>query len=1072
MRARWQWWMSASLVTLMAACTNNPQPGKWTPGEPQPDPTHGQSEFVSADGRNGEGTQDNRDGNNAASGAELDAAAPDEEARTVEEGDIYRVMADSSLILNLNAYRGLQIIDFSDVEDPQVIGSLQVTGTPVEMYQVGDRVFILMNNWHGYWGSRTDVEMETFVGGLVLAVDVSDPTNPRITGQATVDGNLQTSRLTRGNGKEALYVVASNWGSGANTVVKSFKVSSTGTLAARTELDLGGYVSDIQASADLLMVARWNWSWGRGSDRTEGSEVTVIDITNPDGDMVEGETITVKGQVAKKSDMDHRGDVLRIVSGNSWSSSTNTNHVETFDVSDIHNIQPLDSATFGDNEDLYATLFMEDRAFFVTYRRVDPFHAFSVGPNGELEERSEFIISGWNDWFRPVVANTRMIGIGYNDASGGQALAVSLYNIDDLDNPSPLIQRQTMDQSWGWSEATWDDRAFSVLEKATSVMSPDGDLETGLVLLPFNGWNSSSSEYESGVRIFTFSDSSLTARGVMRQDSNVRRSFLADGSANTAANLSEAELSLYDTTNPDAPDELSRLELAPNYSDLVVFGDHAVRRRDNHYYYYWRHSSNPTDSLQIVPLAGDVDRAEPVAVIEIPAGAEFHKVGDLLAVVSVSNTEYHYDTRTRTGDTSIEVWDLSNPANPVERGTLVTDDIPLPYYGYYYGGWDHVAGFGYYFYNEELATPTDNALVFSGGKEHQELQGTLRSRHSYPVANRWENCYDQTTYEPKACTYLTGGISCRQLTRVDGTVEDEVCYGSYARCTQDDTGEATCEEVTPAASEIREYTNEYDQHRYWVQRSFTAVDLTDPDAPSLGSTVNTATKDESVRFFANGNSIFHSFKRPYRLAGDSRPYVKYYFQEIDLNNPSAVVEGAEINVPGELLRVDGDVVVTRDFLWGRTIVESSVNKLELVGDAAYLRGVNRFVDRVVNSVELDGAGHVLVSHNPSWRVDSTDYKVHLSVLDLDSANFARLATVEIDDWASLAGAIPGKALFRVPSGMLLVNIEEPAQAHAQAYFPVRGWPRSFQIDGDDIRVAAGPYGIFTFDASTYNLTEP
>lgn len=1054
MSKRWQWWMSASLVTLVAACTNSPGVPPKGPVDIQPDPVHGQSEFISADGVNGQASQDNRDGNNE----DVDSAAPEagaDEERTVEEGDIYRVMTDSSLILNLNAYRGLQIIDFTDVEDPQIIGHLQVSGTPVEMYQVGDRVFILMNNWWGYYGDRDDVSTSTFNGGLVLAVDVSDPTNPRITGRATVDGYLQTSRLTRGNGKEALYVVAQDWNGAA--VVKSFKVAASGTLAARSELSLGGYVSDIQASAELLMVARWNWSW---SSQERGSELTVIDITNPDGDMVEGETITVSGQVRKKSDMDHRGDVLRVVSGNSWQTASNTNHVQTFDVSDIHNIEPIDEATFGDGEDLYATLFMEDRAFFVTYFQVDPFHAFSVGPNGELEERSEFIISGWNDWFRPVVANTRLVGIGYNDVNGTRALAVSLYNIEDLDNPTPLVQRQTMNQAWGWSEATWDDRAFSVLEKATSVLSPAGDVETGLVLLPFMGWNSTTNKYESGVQIYTFSESSITERGVMPQDSNVRRSFLADGPNKTAANLSEAELSLFDTTDPDAPDELSRLELAPNYSDLLVFGDHAVRRRSNHMYYYWNPSATQTDSLQIVDLAGDVDRAEPLAVVEIPSNASIYKINeDLLATVSWDHTGTEEVA-------SVEVWDLSDPTNPVERGSLETTELPSKYYygDYYYWG---------YYWGNEPAQPGDDMLVFSESEWHSQREGTIRVTSSRPIDARYEaDCYDRETYEPKACTYHAGYRSCQQLTHLDGRTEDEVCYGEFVECTQSEDGTADCNPVTLTASQVHTSTWSSDVNRYWEQRSFVALDLSNPDAPTVSPKVTGSASNESVGHFVQGDTVYHSYRRPYRVAGDSRPYVKYYFQAIDFGGAQPTA-GAEVNVPGQLLLVDGDTLVTRDYLWGATIVESSINKLELVNNVAYLRGVNRIVDEVVRAIELDGAGNVLVTHSPSWYQDyDVNRTMQLSIIDLESANFSTVAKVELDSWASLSGAIPGKALFSVPNGMLLVNIEDPATAHAQAYFPLRGWPRGVQLDDGKIRVPAGPYGIFTFDTDTYNLLTP
>ena len=123
--------------------------------EAQPTPPDGQSSFVSADGYNGQQTQENTESDadssqngspNAAPGAERDAD------RTVEEGDIYRVVNGATdLIFNLNRYRGFQIIDFSDPSTPDIVGRVKLNGTPVEMYQVGDRVYVLLNDWYSYW---------------------------------------------------------------------------------------------------------------------------------------------------------------------------------------------------------------------------------------------------------------------------------------------------------------------------------------------------------------------------------------------------------------------------------------------------------------------------------------------------------------------------------------------------------------------------------------------------------------------------------------------------------------------------------------------------------------------------------------------------------------------------------------------------------------------------------------------------------------------------------------------------------------------------------------------------------
>lgn len=1096
----WKWWIATSLVAMLAACSGETKdPGNTLPqidpSEPQPVPTLGQNDFVSADGQNGEASQDNRnagaDGtNNAAapSDQEADAGAAADDNRTVEEGDIYRVMSDSGLILNLNSYRGLQIIDFSDPDKPEILGSVQVSGTPVEMYSVGDRVYMLMNNWRGYWGSRDDVQVNTFEGGLVMAVDVSDPSDPKVTGRAKIPGWIRKSRLTRGGGDEALFVVANDWSTN-ETYVKSWSVSSGGRLAEKSRIDLGGSVSEIQASPELLMVARWDWS-----QQQQGSTISLIDISSPTGTMVEGDEFRVAGRIAKKTNMNHRGDILRVVSGNSWSSNTNTNHVQTFDVSDIQNATPIDDETFGDGEDLYATLFLDNKAFFVTYRRVDPFHSFAIDDAGQIEEKSEFVVSGWNDWFKPVAQQRRLVGIGKNDQNGS-TLAVSLYDIEDLTNPDPLVAREELDLSWAWSEANWDDRAFSVLEKGTNVNAPNGDLETGLVLLPFSGWDDANDKYVSGVQIFTFSDSTLTKRGLMYQDTQVRRSFVADRDENTTGNLSESELSLFDTTDPDQPLERSRLELAPNYSDFLVFGDYGVRRHDDSAYYGWwgsRGNTMPTDTLQIVSLAGDVDKADPVAEVTVPTNALVYQVGDLLVSVASEYLSQQSNQQPKF-ETTIDVWDLSSPTQPTHKGSLVTQDLPgQNYYGNYYGrpgvaeGDVAVAGSAYYPYG--YGSPTvkviDDGLVFVEREGQQELEGHEVITNTYPVdsLSQWgAGCYDQQSYEPKACTFVAGNESCRQLTRADGTVEDEVCTGSFQKCTQTDDGETDCQDYDPQASELQTNTWDRDRYRYWTSLDIHSVDVSQPANPKVGNTIHTPDSNESVGVIARGENVYYTYKRPYRVPGDSRPYVKYFFKKFDYSNVAAPSRTAEVNIPGELIEVDGDTIVTRDFLWGQNIIETSINKLEVSNGRAYLKGVNRFTDREVHGVQLDGAGHVLVTHQTSWLVNYNDHgyrsyedwdrTVTLAILDLNSANFRNLGEVDVDDWASLKAAVNGKALFTVPGGMLVVNVSDATNPHAQAYFPLRGWPRDLDVDGDTVYFAAGPFGLYTFDADTYNLQQ-
>jgi hypothetical protein len=1081
------------LALLVMACGQNdskakdgegpgePGPGGYSPGpgggntEPDDDdgsvaskpgvtPIEGATEFISADSRAG---VNGRSGGELAGGLDSagseDPSADDGGSREVERGDIFRVLGDGR-ILNLNAYRGLQVIDVRDVAAPKIEGRLDVTGTPVEMYVVGDRAIVLLNNWRGYYGNRDDVSVELEEGGLVAVVDISDRAHPVLVDDAHVPGNIQTSRLTQGGATAALYVAAQEYGqwnyqgqvSQERTILRSFDVTGS-RVVAKSDIDLGGWVQDIQAtSTDVLMVARQSWD-GSGQ---QGSEVSLIDISSPDGEMVLGDSITATGIVQNKFNMDITGDILRVVSGSQWS-GTQSNHLETFDISDLENAVPIDQCSFGAGEQLYATLFVDSRAFFVTYFRTDPFHAFSIDEAGNCEEHAEYIVSGWNDFFRATLGDTRLVGIGRNDEGNRNRLAVSLYDITDIDNPSPLIDRDEVNLEWGSSEAQWDDRAFTVLDDAVNVTAGNGTPETGLVLLPFEGWNEGTQEYVAQVQILTFSSTTLTRRSVMDHGSSVRRSFLTGDQ--TAANLSEEQLSLYDIGNPSAPRELGRLDVAPSFSKVLAYGDYVARVRDRNRYYYGNAAHSPKARVEIVERSAVLDEAPAVASFEVPSGAELIQVGDLL--VSVYMEYIDSSSTVARYRTDLAVFDLSDPTSPDARGTLTTDKLQPSsgYYGdRYFLGDCFDCGWGGWGYGGNDTLVAGEALVFPTWHQQQETNGRLERCYDYPLDNGWcASNSDGTSTCPE--TYASGSINCERRLP-DG---EQWCTGELYTC-DFETGEC---EVTPNIP-TQHNCYEEDDTRYWSSMSFNVVDLHNPDAPALADEITAADDEEAVSVIASGAAVYFSYQKPADLPGDPRPYVRRYFRKLDVSNPSAPQLAAGINVPGEVIAVAGSSLFTRDVVWDELDAETMIARLVVDGGLAHLQAQRLFDERQVMAVHPDGAGHVLVSHGPVWSYyrgyDREPESYTLSILGSDALNVQ--GTAPVDSWATFVDAEAGKAIFSVSGGLLLFNVENAAAPFAQAYYPTDSWyTPELVLDDDEIVFAAGPYGIYRFDTDAFNL---
>ena len=1035
--------------------------------EAQPDPEPGATDFISADGYAGQQSQDNRADPEAAPGEDQDGAGEGDE-RTVEEGDIYRVL-DGQRVLNLNAFRGLQVVNFQDVDQPVIEGRAAMTGYPVEMYVVGDFAYVLMNNWRGYWASRHDTRPEQYEGGLLVSVDISDPSNPQIIDKAQVPGYIRTSRLTRSNQGIALYAVANWYGqfedelgdtvSGSYTYVKSFQVTD-GEIAQRTELNLGGYVGDVQATPNAMIVSRIDWNRNEPT-----STIALIDISDPTGTMIEGDSVEVRGYVANKYNMDLDGGILRVVSGATWS-GTRTNHVQTFDATDFRRLVLIDEATFGDGEQLFATLFLGEKAFFVTYLQVDPFHAFHISPEGIITEKAEYVISGFNSYFRAVQGGDRLLGIGIDDQDG-RTLAVSLYDITNLENPDPFISRKNVDADYSWGESQWDDRAFSILENAVDVEGPDGVRETGLILLPYSGWDRDRNEYIAAVQIFTFSRDTLTQRGSMQHGSPVRRSFLADDS--TTANMSETAMSFYDHTDPDQPREHGRIELAPNYTDYWVFGDYGARLKNGRDYYWWYTVEQlPDNIVDIVPLSEDPDVARPVATIAVPASSQLQRVGNLLIAVDMQPADPMPNGRVEDFETQIHIFDLSDPANPQTRGSMTTRRI-RPSYGYWgYYGEDDCWDCYWWGYTQLDVREVEGALVFPRTIPERRLLGTQEVCNTYPINRRGYDCWDEDG--PQECTYYTGGIQCSSLNDAP-----QHCTGSLYRCDQDAEGQTECAEIEDNAVATETNCYEHEAYRYWQHFALDVVDLTDPDHPVLADTVEMPSNQEavSVRHF-DGTDLYVNYRIPVQVEDDSRPFVRNYTKRVDLSDPSRPRVQMPINVPGEVIATanGGSLLFTQDTVWGDNIIETAINKLAVEDGRARLIARQRFADQQVYAIDLDNRGNLLVSHRLAWRlVDRNNYDQVTSDLTIFDAsrNLRRVSTVEVDTWAALQEVKDGRALFSVPGGLLVMNLDDPRQPYAQGYFPTNGWPRGITVEGDDIFFAAGRYGIQRFGLDEFNL---
>ncbi|MFN0067736.1 MAG: beta-propeller domain-containing protein [Limisphaerales bacterium] len=459
------------------------------------------------------------------------APASDAALRPVQESDIWRVHGDR--LYFFNPHRGLQVMDISDTGAPDLLATLPLAGAGEQMYLLGgDHVVLLLRPPCRAWG----VEAES----AVVIVDVRGDRAVEVA-RVPVPGQIVESRLVG----SALYLATQAYrprpsdGSWENFLsVQPLDLADPARPVVRPGLEYSGWPTALQATADLLLVAEQ-----AAHDQTR---VRVLDISDPQGAVTERTALPVPGRVADKFKLHARDGIVTVIA-ETWQPARAT-VLRTFGLRPGTGHDALGSLEVGRGESLFGTRFDGNRAYIVTFLRVDPLWIIDLSDPARPRVAGELEIPGWSNYLHPL--GDRLLTVGIDDANGWRA-AVQLFDVSDPSKPA-LLGKVPLGEGWSYSEANSDEKALGVF--------PD----EGLVLLPF------SSSRNQGVQLIDLGRDSLTARGVIAGGSVVpRRSTLH---RNRVLAISPRELVSVNVANRSEPQVQARLELAYPVDRVLLAG--------------------------------------------------------------------------------------------------------------------------------------------------------------------------------------------------------------------------------------------------------------------------------------------------------------------------------------------------------------------------------------------------------------------------------------------------------------------------------------------------------------------
>jgi len=422
----------------------------------------------------------------------------------VDEADF--VKNDGRYIYILSGNQ-LAILDAYPAEKAKILSETSITGSPQEMFLDRDRLVIFTTSWDGgpVYAEKMGMmppRYDTRTMTHVLIYSLEDKSDPELERDIALTGSYYDARMIGGYvyaiTSESVYVrdpipmpeVRVDGGTVISPKIRYFDIPSssfqyytvsafrtTGTAAPAAETYLLGYGTTLYVSTGNMYIAYHSTLPVATAVAVDGPVIrneeslspretsTIHRIAIGEGKIQYGAKGTVPGHLLNQFSMDEYGGYLRVattVSG--WSSrggsmEYNSVYVLSEQMQTVGKLEYL-----APDERIYATRFMGDRLYMVTFKRIDPLFVIDLSVPSEPAVLGKLKIPGYSDYLHPY-DSTHLIGIGKeteaNDWGGVSVsgLKLALFDVSDVERPKQ-IDALVIGEAGTDSEALRDHKAF------------------------------------------------------------------------------------------------------------------------------------------------------------------------------------------------------------------------------------------------------------------------------------------------------------------------------------------------------------------------------------------------------------------------------------------------------------------------------------------------------------------------------------------------------------------------------------------------------------------------------------
>lgn len=523
--------------------------------------------------------------NSSTSTANSTSATPTTTGPAVQ-ADIWKTSGNTAYFFN--QLRGLQVIDLSSPTNPLLTAYYRLPA-------VGQDLYIVPGT-----GSTNDVllltqqydQASSAYSTSVLMVQVSG-TNATLVASNSVPGWLADSRMA-GN---QLYVTSQQWSWNGSAYQESTILTQLvvdpggGNLTAGLSQTSIGYSPVISAGDNWLTISQYS------NDNWWNSTVTLYSLGTNGATLLTTNPIKLSGQIHNQYALQYTNGILSAISTH-WELNTNSgndNWAWYIPVTTLQNFTPdgtlQGSLQIGQGNWYAAARFSGSAAYVMTGWGGSNYPLYVIDNSQATNPvlAGKVNLPGSVTQLEPL--GNQLFTLGYDT---NWNVAASLLDVSTPTNPT-LLSSVSLPGTWGYSPATYDNKAYNVMTNA------------GLVTLPYITDNASNGTSASYIQLLSLDQTHgvLSLAGNIPTGQNPLRAAMVGGAL---ASISQRELVTADVSNPTNPTILADLTLAWTVNRAVTSGNYLIEVTDGN---SW--GETPTATVAAV---GDPDSA----LAQIPLG--------------------------------------------------------------------------------------------------------------------------------------------------------------------------------------------------------------------------------------------------------------------------------------------------------------------------------------------------------------------------------------------------------------------------------------------------------------------